>query len=138
MSVIKTPYIERIEPRRVGLRRLLRHRKAKHWMRTYYALKSIISSKASLKGMNYKDYWQAGKVWTGFIKSSLQARCPAFLGRRTRRRALLNHLQRKLGDHPKMDGEVPDDCEVEDLMVAEVFAFLPGQAARRRRRRYPE
>ena len=67
VAVIKTPYIERIGTETGWLaRRLLKHRRAKHWMRTYYAVKSIIQlKKASLKGMNYKDYWQAGKSVDG-------------------------------------------------------------------------
>ena len=70
VSVIKTPYIERVGTETGWLaRRLLRHRKAKHWMRTYYAVKSIIQlKKASLNGMNYKDYWQAGKSVDGIDK----------------------------------------------------------------------
>ncbi len=67
VSVIKTPYIERVGTETGWLaRRLLQHRKAKHWMRTYYALKSIVQlKKASLKGLNYKDFFQAGKSVQG-------------------------------------------------------------------------
>ena len=67
VSVIKTPYIERTGTEAGWLaRKLLQHRKAKHWMRSYYALKSIIQlKKASLQGMNYKDFFQAGKSVDG-------------------------------------------------------------------------
>jgi nitronate monooxygenase len=67
VAVIKTPYIERIGTKAGWLaRKLLQHRKAKHWMRTYYALKSIVQlKKASLKGMSYKDFFQAGKSVSG-------------------------------------------------------------------------
>ena len=67
VSVIKTPYIERTGTE-VGwlARKLLKHRKAKHWMRSYYALKSVIQlKKASLKGLDYKDFFQAGKSVQG-------------------------------------------------------------------------
>ncbi|MEC9071393.1 MAG: nitronate monooxygenase, partial [Myxococcota bacterium] len=47
-------------------RRLLRHRKLKHYMRMFYSLRSILQlKKASLEGGSYKDYWQAGKSVDG-------------------------------------------------------------------------
>jgi nitronate monooxygenase len=63
VAVIKTPYIERIGTRANWLaRKLLRHHRAKHWMRMYYSLKSVWQLKrASLQGMNYKDFFQAGR-----------------------------------------------------------------------------
>jgi nitronate monooxygenase len=63
VAVIKTPYIEKVGTKAGFVaRRLLRHRKAKHWVRLYYTLKSIWQLKrASLQGGNYKDYWQAGQ-----------------------------------------------------------------------------
>ena len=67
VAVIKTPYIERIGTKAgfVG-RRLLRGRRTKHLMRALYMLKSVWQLKrASLQGMNYKDYWQAGKSVEG-------------------------------------------------------------------------
>lgn len=42
-------------------RRLLQGRKTKHWMRTYYSLKSLFSLKNSALKGGYKDYWLAGK-----------------------------------------------------------------------------
>jgi nitronate monooxygenase len=63
VSVINTPYVERIGTEAGPLaRRLLRGRRTKHWMRSFYALRSLRQLKqASLKGSAYRDYWQAGK-----------------------------------------------------------------------------
>lgn len=63
VAVINTPYIEKVGTKAGFIaKRMLQHRKAKHWVRTYYALKSIWQLKrANLQGMNYKDYFQAGK-----------------------------------------------------------------------------
>jgi nitronate monooxygenase len=70
VSVINTPYIKRTGTEAGWLaRKLLQHRKAKHWMRTYYALKSIVQlKKASLKGLDYKDFFQAGKSVEGIVE----------------------------------------------------------------------
>ena len=67
VAVIETPYIRRVGTRaNFVARRLLRHPKAKHWMRMYYQLKGVWQLKqASLKGMTYKDYFQAGKSVEG-------------------------------------------------------------------------
>lgn len=67
VAVIKTPYIEKIGTRAGFLgRRLLKGRRTKHLMRALYMLQSIWQLKrASLRGMNYKDYWQAGKSVEG-------------------------------------------------------------------------
>jgi nitronate monooxygenase len=63
VAVINTPYIARVGTRANPImRRLLRHPKAKHYARMYYSLKSVWQLKrASLAGMSYKDYFQAGK-----------------------------------------------------------------------------
>jgi nitronate monooxygenase len=63
VAVIKTPYIEKVGLKaNPVMRALLRHPKAKHYARMYYTFKSIWQLKrASLQGMNYKDYFQAGK-----------------------------------------------------------------------------
>jgi nitronate monooxygenase len=61
VAVIRTPFIERMGTT-VGplARRLFRGRKTKHWMRSYYALRSLRQLKrASLD--EQADYWQAGK-----------------------------------------------------------------------------
>ena len=67
VAVIKTPYIERTGTEAGWLaRRLLRHRKAKHYVRMWYSMKSVWQLKqASLKGMTYKDYFQAGRSVQG-------------------------------------------------------------------------
>ena len=63
VSVINTPYIQRM-----GLKagwfakKMLRGRRTKHWMRTYYAVMSAIKlKKANNIGSGYKKFWQAGK-----------------------------------------------------------------------------
>ena len=63
VSIIKTPFIERIGTKANALSRwLLRTNRTKHWMRTFYTLQSIWKlKKAAMQGMNYKDYFQAGK-----------------------------------------------------------------------------
>ena len=61
VAVIRTPFIERMGMS-IGpfARRLFRGRKTKHWMRSYYALRSLRQlKKASLD--ESADYWQAGK-----------------------------------------------------------------------------
>lgn len=67
VAVIRTPYIDRIGTRASWLaKRLLRHPKGKHYMRMYYSLKSVWQLKrASLKGISYKDFFQAGKSVSG-------------------------------------------------------------------------
>ncbi len=63
VAVIKTPYVERVGTRAGCLaRRLLRHPRAKHWVRTYYSLRAIWQLKrANAQGASYRDYFQAGK-----------------------------------------------------------------------------
>lgn len=63
MAVIRTPYIERMGLEAGPLaRRLLRGRRTKRWLRTFYALKSGWQLKrASLDESGEKDYWQAGQ-----------------------------------------------------------------------------
>lgn len=67
VAVIRTEYIEKVGTKAGWIaRRLLRHPKAKHYARMYYSLKSIWQLKrASLQGMSYKDYFQAGKSVSG-------------------------------------------------------------------------
>ena len=62
-SVIRTPYVERTGTDAGPLARwLLRGRRTKHLMRTLYALRSLRQLKqASLRGLSYRDFWQAGK-----------------------------------------------------------------------------
>lgn len=66
-SVIRTPYVERVGTT-VGplARRLLTGRRTRHLMRTLYALRSIRQlKKASLRGLDYRDFFQAGKSVDG-------------------------------------------------------------------------
>ncbi len=63
VSVINTPHIERSGTHAGTLAKwLLRGRKTKRWMRTFYSLQSVWKlKKAAVQGMNHKDYFQAGK-----------------------------------------------------------------------------
>jgi nitronate monooxygenase len=67
VAVINTPYIRQMGLKAGPLaRRLLRGRRTKHWMRSFYALKSLWQLKrASLDETGEKDYWQAGKSVAG-------------------------------------------------------------------------
>jgi nitronate monooxygenase len=62
-SVIKTPLVERLGTNAGPLAsRLLRHPRTKHWMRTFYALRSLRQLKrSSQRGLSYRDVFQAGK-----------------------------------------------------------------------------
>lgn len=70
VSVIRTPYVERMGTKAGPIARaLLRHPKAKHYMRMVYSLKSIWELKrSSLRGTGYKEYFQAGKSVDGIDK----------------------------------------------------------------------
>ena len=67
LSVIRTPYVDRVGTRAGPLARwMLRHRRTKHFMRTVYALRSAWALKRSLMdGGGSNDYWQAGKSVAG-------------------------------------------------------------------------
>lgn len=66
-SVIRTPFIEKTGTRAGPIaRRLLRHRRTKHWMRSLYNLQSIWRlRRANLRGSSYLDCFQAGKSVDG-------------------------------------------------------------------------
>jgi nitronate monooxygenase len=73
VAVINTPYIARMGLR-VGpfARWMFKGRRTRHWMRSYYGLRSILSLKASnTRGDADRDYWQAGRSVAGItsIKS---------------------------------------------------------------------
>ncbi len=70
VAVINTPYVEKLGTKANFIaRRLLQHPKYKHYMRMFYSLKSIWQLKrASLKGISYKDFFQAGKSVDGIDK----------------------------------------------------------------------
>jgi nitronate monooxygenase len=67
VAVINTPYIQRMGLRAGPFARwMLRGRRTKHWMRTLYAVRSILALKASnSRGDVQKDYWQAGRSVAG-------------------------------------------------------------------------
>ncbi|MBX3249180.1 MAG: nitronate monooxygenase [Myxococcales bacterium] len=67
VAVIKTPYVQRVGTKAGFVaKRLLRHPKGKHYMRMFYQVKSVWQlKKASLQGMTYKDYFQAGRSVDG-------------------------------------------------------------------------
>ncbi|WP_230467627.1 NAD(P)H-dependent flavin oxidoreductase [Lujinxingia vulgaris] len=63
VSVIRTPFVERVGTE-VGpiARRLLQSPRFKHWVRSYYAARSVWSlGRGATRDGGYNDYWQAGK-----------------------------------------------------------------------------
>ena len=93
VAVIETPYIRRIGLKTSPFARwMLRGRRRKHWMRTFYALKSLWQLKrASLDDSGSKDYWQAGKSVAGIDAiepaGEIVRRFAEHAGRRLARRA---------------------------------------------------
>lgn len=67
VAVINNDYVRGLGTRAGPIARwMLRHRKAKHWMRTIYALRSLQRLKKDLhKGKGAEEYWQAGKSVDG-------------------------------------------------------------------------
>lgn len=67
VAVIKTPYVEAVGTEAGFIaKRMLRHPKLKHYIRTYYSLRSIWQlKKANLRGGGYKNYFQAGRSVDG-------------------------------------------------------------------------
>jgi nitronate monooxygenase len=67
VAVIRTPYIDAVGTKAGWVaKRMLRHPRAKHWMRTFYSLRSVWQLKrASLAGSTYRDYFQAGRSVAG-------------------------------------------------------------------------
>jgi len=63
VAVINTPYIKRMGLKAGWFaRKMLQGRRTKHWMRSYYMLVSLFTlKKSTLKGANYKKFFQAGK-----------------------------------------------------------------------------
>ncbi len=67
VSVIATPYMRRLGTT-VGpiARWMFKGRRTKHWIRTFYGLRSLWQLKrASLDGTGERDYWQAGRSVAG-------------------------------------------------------------------------
>lgn len=71
VSIIKTPYVERVGTRAGPFARwMLRGSRTKHWMRSYYSLLSVWQLKrSSLRGLSHLDYFQAGKSVAGIQKT---------------------------------------------------------------------
>jgi nitronate monooxygenase len=67
VSVLDTPSVRRLGLRAGPVARwMLRGRKTKHWMRTFYGLRSLWSLKRGLmRDSPERDYWQAGKSVAG-------------------------------------------------------------------------
>ncbi|HEX6041362.1 nitronate monooxygenase [Longimicrobium sp.] len=70
VAVLNTPHVRRMGTRAGPLARwMLRGRRTKHWMRSIYAIRSLVQLKRSLKkesaGATSADYWQAGKSVAG-------------------------------------------------------------------------
>ena len=67
VAVIRTPYVDKVGTQASFLmKRALRHPTLKHYARMYYSVKSIFElRKASLQGVSYKDFFQAGKSVAG-------------------------------------------------------------------------
>jgi len=67
VAVIRTEYIDKVGTKAGPIaRRMLQHPKLKHYMRMFYSLQSLWQLKrASLQGMNYRDYFQAGESVEG-------------------------------------------------------------------------
>lgn len=66
-AVIKTPYLEKTGLKATGWeKKLLKGRKTKYLMRTFYGVRSLLKLKKTVKkGLSYKDFWQAGKSVSG-------------------------------------------------------------------------
>ncbi|MEM6996815.1 MAG: nitronate monooxygenase [Myxococcota bacterium] len=62
VAVINTPHVQRTGTDAGWLaRRMLRHPRFKHWVRSYYSLRSVWQLKrSSLEGSRYQDFFQAG------------------------------------------------------------------------------
>jgi len=70
VAVLNTPHVQRMGTRAGPVARwMLRGRRTKHWMRSIYALRSLVQLKRSVKGggsgATSADYWQAGKSVAG-------------------------------------------------------------------------
>lgn len=67
VAVIRNAYIDRLGTKAGPFARwMLKGRRTKHWMRTWYALNSVRRLKKSLHSANAStDYWQAGKSVSG-------------------------------------------------------------------------
>jgi nitronate monooxygenase len=66
VAVLNTPYVQQLGLHSGPVARwLLRHKRTKHWMRSWYAIRAVMRLKRSLHHDAPKDYWQAGKSVAG-------------------------------------------------------------------------
>jgi nitronate monooxygenase len=66
VAVIRSPWIDRLGTRAGPFARwMLRGRRRKHWMRTFYMLNSARRLRRSLDADSQDDYWQAGMSVAG-------------------------------------------------------------------------
>jgi nitronate monooxygenase len=67
LAVIRTPYVERVGTRAGWFaRRMLKGRRTKHWMRSWFAVRSAMRlRRASIDPGAPHDYWQAGRSVAG-------------------------------------------------------------------------
>lgn len=67
VAVINTPYVQRMGLKAGPIARwMLRHKRTKHWMRMFYALRSFWQLKrAAMDTAGSTEYWQAGKSVDG-------------------------------------------------------------------------
>jgi nitronate monooxygenase len=86
LAVIRTPFVERIGTTIGPISRwLFRQRRTKHWMRTFYALRSLRKMKRdSVTGRGAGEYWQAGRSVAAIHAiepaGEIVRRCAAALG----------------------------------------------------------
>jgi len=67
VAVINNEFVQRVGTKAGPIARwLLKGRRTKHWMRTFYAVRSLRSLKKSVReGVGYRNVWQAGKSVEG-------------------------------------------------------------------------
>lgn len=70
LSVIRTPYVDRVGLKVGPLSRLLfKNRRTRHWIRMAYNLRALIAMKrSSQRGISTRDYYQAGHSVDGICK----------------------------------------------------------------------
>ena len=70
VALINTPYVQASGTHAGPLaRRLLRGRRTKHWMRSFYALRSLWAlRRSSYREGGSREYWQAGRSVAGIKK----------------------------------------------------------------------
>jgi len=87
VAVIETPHVRSVGTKAGAFARwMLRGRRRKHWMRTFYALNSIRKLKQSLSASGGRDsYWQAGRSVGGIHSIEPTARIVQAFGDAARR-----------------------------------------------------